>query len=130
MCQHQLSALVAPARVDDYRNAVVSVHGYLRVTYVLDTGDTVGKRGKCGTALVQCVVQYVNAYTRCDNRGPVGVLIGLFGSSNKRPDARDTPLLGYSAFFGTAFTPGRNRARKSCTGQHGIPSISSFVVPR
>ena len=74
----ELSRFLAPATVQDHRNAPVNALGYLRVMFAVDNLDeTLEKLFELGAQLVGEVVQYENVYRLCYIRGPEGILIGL-----------------------------------------------------
>jgi catechol 2,3-dioxygenase-like lactoylglutathione lyase family enzyme len=74
----ELSRFLAPAVVDDHRNAPVNALGYLRVMFeVDDLADTLARLQTHGARLVDEVVEYEGVYRLCYIRGPEGVLIGL-----------------------------------------------------
>ncbi|WP_047488060.1 VOC family protein [Terriglobus sp. TAA 43] len=74
----ELSRLLAPAVVEDHRNAPVNALGYLRVMFAVDDiDDTLERLCMRGARLVGEVVRYQNSYRLCYLRGPEGILIGL-----------------------------------------------------
>ncbi len=74
----ELSRFLAPATVQDHRNAPVNALGYLRVMFAVDNLDeTLEKLFELGAQLVGEVVQYEDIYRLCYIRGPEGILIGL-----------------------------------------------------
>ena len=74
----ELSRFLAPAPVEDHRNAPVNALGYLRVMFAVDDIDeTLVRLRQRGAQLVGEVVQYEDAYRLCYIRGPEGLLIGL-----------------------------------------------------
>ena len=75
----ELSQFLAPAVIDDHRNAPVNALGYLRVMFAVDDlDDTVARLRQHGAALVSSeIVQYEDIYRLCYIRGPEGLLIGL-----------------------------------------------------
>jgi catechol 2,3-dioxygenase-like lactoylglutathione lyase family enzyme len=67
----ELSRFLAPAVVDDHRNAPVNALGYLRVMFAVeDLDDTLARLGKRGAELVGEVVEYEETYRLCYIRGP------------------------------------------------------------
>jgi catechol 2,3-dioxygenase-like lactoylglutathione lyase family enzyme len=81
----ELSRFLAPAVIDDHRNAPVNALGYLRVMFAVDDlDDTLNKLGKRGAELVGEVVQYEQSYRLCYIRGPEGILIGLAEELGRR----------------------------------------------
>ena len=82
----ELSRFLAPATVEDHRNAPVNALGYLRVMFAVENIDElVARLLKSGAQLVGEVVKYENMYRLCYVRGPEGILVGLaeqlFGAS-------------------------------------------------
>lgn len=74
----ELSRFLAPAVVEDHRNAPVNALGYLRVMFaVKDLDELVGRLCKQGTQLVGEIVRYQDSYKLCYVRGPEGLLVGL-----------------------------------------------------
>lgn len=74
----ELSRFIAPAVIDDHRNAPVNALGYLRAMFtVSDLDETLERLQKRGAQLVGEVVQYENVYRLCYLRGPEGILVGL-----------------------------------------------------
>jgi catechol 2,3-dioxygenase-like lactoylglutathione lyase family enzyme len=74
----ELSRFLAPAAVEDHRNAPVNALGYLRVMFAVDDLDqTLERLRKRGAQLVGEIVQYQDTYRLCYIRGPEGLLIGL-----------------------------------------------------
>ena len=74
----ELARYLAPAPVEDHRNAPVNALGYLRTMFtVVDIDDTVSRLQKHGAQLVGEIVQYENTYRLCYMRGPEQILIGL-----------------------------------------------------
>ena len=73
----ELSSFVAPAVVEDHRNAPVNALGYLRAMFAVDDLDATLERLGTRAQLVGDVVRYEDAYLLCYVRGPGGLLIGL-----------------------------------------------------
>jgi catechol 2,3-dioxygenase-like lactoylglutathione lyase family enzyme len=74
----ELSRFLAPAVVEDHRNAPVNALGYLRVMFAVDDlDDTLVRLHKHGAEVVDEVVRYEDVYRLCYVRGPEGILIGL-----------------------------------------------------
>jgi len=74
----ELSRFLAPATVEDHRNAPVNALGYLRVMFAVENIDElVARLLKSGAQLVGEVVKYENMYRLCYVRGPEGILVGL-----------------------------------------------------
>lgn len=74
----ELSRFLAPAIIEDHRNAPVNALGYLRVMFAVDDlDDTLGRLNAHGAQLVDEIVQYGDVYRLCYIRGPGGLLIGL-----------------------------------------------------
>jgi len=75
----ELSRFLAPAVVEDHRNAPVNALGYLRVMFTVDDlDDTLTRLRQHGAELVSSeIVQYEDVYRLCYVRGPDGLLIGL-----------------------------------------------------
>jgi catechol 2,3-dioxygenase-like lactoylglutathione lyase family enzyme len=86
----ELSRFLAPAVVDDHRNAPVNALGYLRVMFAVENlDDTLARLSKLGAKVVDEVVDYQNVYRLCYIRGPEGIMIGLaqeLGQSTSRRD--------------------------------------------
>lgn len=80
----ELCRYIAPAPVEDHRNAPVNALGYLRTMFtVKDIDDTVARLQEHGAKLVGEIVQYENSYKLCYIRGPEKILIGLAEELNK-----------------------------------------------
>jgi catechol 2,3-dioxygenase-like lactoylglutathione lyase family enzyme len=76
--QLELSRFLAPAVIEDHRNAPVNALGYLRVMFAVeDLDDTLARLAKLGATVVDEVVNYQDVYKLCYIRGPEGILIGL-----------------------------------------------------
>lgn len=74
----ELSRFLAPAVVEDHREAPVNALGYLRAMFTVDDiDDTLSRLRECGAELVGEVVQYQDTYRLCYIRGPEKILIGL-----------------------------------------------------
>ena len=74
----ELSRFLAPAVVDDHRQAPVNALGYLRVMFAVeDLDETLARLRQHGAELVGEVVRYQDTYRLCYIRGPEGILIGL-----------------------------------------------------
>ena len=74
----ELSRFVAPAVVADHRGAPVNALGYLRVMFAVDDLEgTLARLRPRGATLVGEVVDYMDTYRLCYERGPEGILIGL-----------------------------------------------------
>ena len=74
----ELSRFLAPAIVEDHRNAPINALGYLRVMFAVDDVDATLERLLLrGAELVGEVVRYEDAYRLCYVRGPEGILVGL-----------------------------------------------------
>jgi catechol 2,3-dioxygenase-like lactoylglutathione lyase family enzyme len=84
----ELSRFLAPAVIDDHRNAPVNALGYLRAMFAVDDlDDTLARLRKQGAQLVGEVVQYEQSYRLCYIRGPEGILIGLAEELRRRDPA-------------------------------------------
>ena len=74
----ELSRFLAPAVIEDHRNAPVNALGYLRVMFTVDDIDaTLEELYERGAQLVGDVVNYKDVYRLCYIRGPGGLLVGL-----------------------------------------------------
>lgn len=74
----ELSRFLAPAVVEDHRDAPVNALGYLRAMFTVDDVDTtVARLRRSGAQLVGDIVQYQDSYRLCYIRGPEGILIGI-----------------------------------------------------
>ena len=74
----ELSRFLAPATIEDHRNAPVNALGYLRVMFAVEgLDDVLGRLTRRGAKLVGEVVQYADSYRLRYIRGPEGILIGL-----------------------------------------------------
>lgn len=74
----ELSRFLAPAVVEDHRDAPVNALGYLRAMFTVDNVDTtVARLRRSGAQLVGDIVQYQDSYRLCYIRGPEGILIGI-----------------------------------------------------
>jgi predicted enzyme related to lactoylglutathione lyase len=74
----ELSRFIAPAVIEDHRNAPVNALGYLRAMFtVSDIDETLLRLQKHGAEIVDEVVNYQDVYRLCYIRGPEGLLIGL-----------------------------------------------------
>lgn len=75
----ELSRFLAPAVVEDHRDAPVNALGYLRVMFAVDDlDDTLARLRRHGAELVSSeIVQYADVYRLCYIRGPGGLLVGL-----------------------------------------------------
>jgi catechol 2,3-dioxygenase-like lactoylglutathione lyase family enzyme len=74
----ELSRFLAPATIEDHRNAPVNALGYLRVMFEVDDLDeTLDRLRNRGAQLVSEVVDYEGVYRLCYIRGPEGILLGL-----------------------------------------------------
>lgn len=74
----EISRFIAPATIEDHRNAPVNALGYLRVMFTVENLDAlVAKLVKNGAQLVGEVMVYENVYKLCYMRGPEGILVGL-----------------------------------------------------
>ncbi|HLP11833.1 MAG TPA: VOC family protein [Flavobacteriales bacterium] len=74
----EISRFIAPATIEDHRNAPVNALGYLRVMFTVENLDAlVAKLVKNGAQLVGEVMTYENIYKLCYMRGPEGILVGL-----------------------------------------------------
>ena len=81
----ELSRFLAPATVEDHRNAPVNALGYLRVMFTVeDLDEVISRLQKHGAELVGEVVNYQGVYRLCYIRGPEGILVGLAEELGKK----------------------------------------------
>lgn len=77
-CKLEISQFLAPAVIEDHRNAPVNALGYLRAMFtVTDVEELVGRLEQQGATLVGEIVNYQDIYQLCYLRSADGLLVGL-----------------------------------------------------